>query len=337
MNSVRLSICIATLNRAAFLGETLDTILSQATDEVEVVIVDGASTDNTSEVVQSAQARYGRVRYLRLEKKGGVDQDYCRAAEMAVGEYLWLFTDDDLLKPGAVAAVLQATKSAYSLIIVNAEVRGKDLAVCLQAQRVPIDKDRAYSPNTPERDHLLADTGTYLSFIGAVVIQRAIWQQREKPKYFGTEFIHVGVIFQRPLPGDTLMMAQPWIVIRYGNAQWVSRSFRIAMFNWPNLIWSFPDFADWAKRKVVAPQPWCSYQQLVYDRALGRLCLRDYETALAPLIKSPLRRFLTGAIARTPVGLLNALSRFYARWVLRKNPSIGLYDLEAWHQSNTTP
>jgi abequosyltransferase len=47
-----LSICIATLNRARFLKETLARILGQASDEVEVVIVDGASSDGTEEVVR---------------------------------------------------------------------------------------------------------------------------------------------------------------------------------------------------------------------------------------------------------------------------------------------
>ena len=46
-----LSICIATLNRGNFIGETLDSILSQITPEIEIVIIDGASTDNTEEVI----------------------------------------------------------------------------------------------------------------------------------------------------------------------------------------------------------------------------------------------------------------------------------------------
>jgi len=329
MSKIRLSICIATLNRAAFLGDTLESILTQATDEVEVIIVDGASTDNTAEVVAASLARHGRIRYVRLDQKGGVDADYCRAAALAEGEYIWLFTDDDLLKPGAVAAVLQATREDYSLIIVNAEVRGKDLEVCLQARRVPAAADQAYQPSSPERDQMLADAGEYLSFIGAVVIRNDLWRAREKEKYFGTEFIHVGVIFQAPLPGRTLLMAHPWIVIRFGNAQWVSRGFRIAMFNWPKLIWSFGDFANWAKRKVVAPEPWRSYRHLLYERALGRFAAREYETMLASLMDSPLRRLVTRLIAWLPVRAVNAAACWYARWVLRKVPSIGLYDLEA--------
>ena len=72
MSAPRLSICIATLNRGAFIGETLESIVSQAANEVEIVVVDGASTDNTEDIVRSYAARFPRLRYLRLENKGGV-------------------------------------------------------------------------------------------------------------------------------------------------------------------------------------------------------------------------------------------------------------------------
>ena len=77
---------------------------------------------------------------------------------------------------------------------------------------------------------------SFMSFIGCVVINRDLWLQREKKRYFGTEFIHVGVIFQAPLPGPALVIAEPYITIRFGNAQWTSRALEIWMFKWPNLI-----------------------------------------------------------------------------------------------------
>ena len=338
MNQIQLSICIATLNRAPFLRETLDSILNQISgDNIEIIIVDGASTDNTSDVVSDASARFARLHYERLQKKGGIDHDYSKAVELATGKYVWLFTDDDLLKPGAVEAVLDATKKDYSLIVVNAEVRTKNLALCLQPLRVEFAEDRVYGANTPDRDQLLADTGVYLSFIGAVVIKREIWLQREKEKYFGTEFIHMGVIFQTPLPGDTLMMAYPWIVIRYGNAQWVSRSFKICMLNWPDLIWGFPDFADWVKKKIAPREPWLSYSQLLFLRAQGRFSIKEYNSILAGKISSFPRRILTQLIAAAPIRPLNFFARYYARWILRKVPSIGLYELETWHNDTLLP
>jgi glycosyltransferase involved in cell wall biosynthesis len=327
---IRLSICIATLNRAEFIGETLESIVRQITPEVEIVVVDGASTDNTGEVVKGFSARCPSLRYVRLDQKGGVDQDYCQAVELSSGEYCWLFTDDDLLKPGAIAAVLAATQGNYSLIVVNAEVRTTDLTVCLQARRSRLVKDQVYAPSAPERHRLLADTGDYLSFIGGVVMKRAVWNQRERAKYFGTVFIHMGVIFQSPLPGEALVLAQPWIIIRYGNAQWVGRSFEIWMFKWPNLVWSFPDYADWAKQRVVAREPWRSLPRLLLCRAMGRYSSKEYHAWLEPRLSSPWSKTVLRAIAVAPIAPLNGLARFCLRWIFRKVPGITFWDLKAW-------
>ena len=105
MKAPLLSICIATYNRAAYIGVTLDSIISQLTDDVELLVVDGASTDSTEEVLHTYIKKSNRIRYIRLAAKGGVDQDYDKSIEFARGEWCWLFTDDDLLKPGAIAAV----------------------------------------------------------------------------------------------------------------------------------------------------------------------------------------------------------------------------------------
>ena len=81
--TLRLSICIATLNRASFLKETLDSILDQASDEVEVVIVDGASSDGTEEFVHGLQMRFPRIRYVRRGKAMGVGRDFDAAVQHA--------------------------------------------------------------------------------------------------------------------------------------------------------------------------------------------------------------------------------------------------------------
>src|ERR1700674_2032053 len=65
MREIKLSVCIATLNRGAFLGATLESIICQATDEVEIVVLDGASTDNTGDVIRQYQECFPRLRYFR--------------------------------------------------------------------------------------------------------------------------------------------------------------------------------------------------------------------------------------------------------------------------------
>src|SRR5579864_1907452 len=154
-SDIQLSICIPTLNRGSFIGATLESIGSQITDEVEIVIVDGGSTDSTIDVVASFQKRIPSLRYIRPTKMSsgdnavapsgaGFDRDCRLAVEQAKGRYCWLFTDDDLFKSGAIARVLAATRHGYDLIVVNAEVRSADLSQILEPSRIRLADDRIY-------------------------------------------------------------------------------------------------------------------------------------------------------------------------------------------------
>ncbi|RYD61491.1 MAG: glycosyltransferase, partial [Sphingomonadales bacterium] len=101
-----LSICIATFNRAAFIGETLQALVEQLRPGVEIVIVDGASPDDTAAAVRPFLEVAPAIRYCRESENSGVDGDYDKAVGYARGEHVWLFPDDDLPAPGAIDRVL---------------------------------------------------------------------------------------------------------------------------------------------------------------------------------------------------------------------------------------
>lgn len=306
-----LSICIATYNRSGYIGETLDSILPQLTSAVEIVVADGASTDATAEVVRQYEKRDSRVRYIRLPVKGGVDHDYDKAVEFASGEYCWLFTDDDILRPGGIAAVVRALEKGFDLVVVNAEVKSRNLDSLLQSRRAPFLKDRTYSQ--VEREEFFSDLLGYLSFIGAVVIKRSVWMSRERARYFGTEFIHVGVIFQSQLSTPVFFMAEPYVTIRFDNAQWEPRRFQIWMFKWPELIWSFPDFSESAKNKVTPREPWRDFRNLVVNRAAGGYDLHIYRKYFGQTRVGLMWKFGAILIACFPTGIVRAIRQIY-RW-----------------------
>ncbi|MBE0603333.1 MAG: glycosyltransferase family 2 protein [Deltaproteobacteria bacterium] len=116
--SVLLSFCITTRNRESYIGATLENLVSQATDEVEIVVLDAASTDGTRETVEGFARRFPRLRYFRQETNEGVDRDYDRTVELAEAEYCWMMSDDDALAPGAVAEVLGHCREGFDLIVV---------------------------------------------------------------------------------------------------------------------------------------------------------------------------------------------------------------------------
>jgi glycosyltransferase involved in cell wall biosynthesis len=311
MNKPLLSICIATYNRAAYIGETLESIIPQLDDDVEILVVDGASTDNTEDVLRQYAGKESRIRYIRLSAKGGIDQDYDKSVQLARGKYCWLFTDDDVLRPGAVNAVKSAINEGYDLVIVNAEVRNREISVVLQSRRIVMHDNKIYAPNAMEC--LFVDALHYLSFIGAVVIRRSIWLSRERGLYFGTEFVHVGVIFQKPLPGPALIIAEPYIIIRFGNAQWAPRSFDIWMFRWPKLVWSFNHIPTKAKLSVCSREPWLNLRTLIVQRSYGGYKIQSYRQYFSTMRVNVLWKFFAWLIACFPRKIIIRFHYFYSR------------------------
>jgi len=305
----RLSICIATLNRARFLEKTLKTITDQVCEGVEIVIVDGASTDDTAEVVAGFRERTPNIRYIRRDKAMGVDRDFDAAVEHASGEYCWLLCDDDILKPGAIARVLDGIREEHSLLVVNAEVWNSDFSRPLEERRMRTGVDRVYLP--VEIEALFADTAGYLTFIGGAVIRRDVWMARERERYFGSEFIHVGVIFQAPLPGTALVISNPLISIRYGMAQWTNRSFDIWMFRWPELVWSLPAVSDDAKRRATPREPWNIVKTLLTFRAMGAYSPSIYRNKVRIRIPEQGRRLVPYLVSMLPGRLLNLAGLAY--------------------------
>lgn len=98
----KVSVCVPTFNRAAFLRESLPTLLQQDTDDYEVLVVDNHSTDDTAEVVRSFNDR--RIRYVRNERNLGSRGNWNRCIDLAAGEYVAICHDDDLYAPAFVGA-----------------------------------------------------------------------------------------------------------------------------------------------------------------------------------------------------------------------------------------
>lgn len=336
----RLSVCIATLNRAEFIGETLESIGVQLREGIEIVVVDGASKDDTEKVVRDMQARFPAIRYVRLERNNGVDRDFNTAVELAAGEYCWLMSDDDLAKPGAIDAIMRAIDQGCSLAILNTELVSFDLATMIDPDRLRFGSDRTYRAD--EFDRLFEETSAFLTYIGAVVIKRELWLARNREAYFGSYFIHVGVIFQAPLPGPAIAFAKPLISVRFGNTQWRPREFQIRMVCWTELIQSLTKVTPQVRDRCYPREPWTSIKSLFFYRAKGTYSLTEYQRWVRPRVSAPWDIVKAWAIAVFPGVLANLIglaycsrsyrdadihfldmkaSRFYLPYLLKRRPS----------------
>ncbi|MBP2676061.1 MAG: glycosyl transferase [Deltaproteobacteria bacterium] len=309
----RLSICITTRNRAELLRQTLASILPQATEQVEIVVVDGASTDHTGDVAREGRRECPRLRYVRKERNSGVDRDYNASVEAALGEYCWFMSDDDLLKPGAVRTVLEETSGGCSLLVLNAEDWNHDFSERIKEKRLPFGRNRFYAPS--ERERFFIDTAHHLSFIPALVIRRDLWMSRERERYFGSWFAHVGVVFQRPLPGDAILVAEPLIRIRNENISWGSRIFEIWAIRWPALIWSLDGLGDSAKGTVCPEAPSKNWRTLLAYRAMGAYSRKEFREFILPGNPGAWYRMLSALISVVPPPFINAASSAWRKLV----------------------
>ncbi|MBM3553840.1 MAG: glycosyltransferase family 2 protein, partial [Alphaproteobacteria bacterium] len=113
-----ISICIPVYNFANFLPETLDAILFQeCADLIEIIILDGGSTDNTSEIAERYKNKNCMIKYIALPQKGGIDRDIVHAVSYATADYVWLFSGDDWMLPGALQKALRQISSGYDLYL----------------------------------------------------------------------------------------------------------------------------------------------------------------------------------------------------------------------------
>jgi rhamnopyranosyl-N-acetylglucosaminyl-diphospho-decaprenol beta-1,3/1,4-galactofuranosyltransferase len=108
---VRVVAVVVTYNRKVLLGRCLEALERQSRPPERVLVVDNASTDNTSELVESLSARLRLdLRYVRLDRNGGGAEGFHHGIRIALAEeesdWLWLMDDDCIPAPDALATLL---------------------------------------------------------------------------------------------------------------------------------------------------------------------------------------------------------------------------------------
>jgi abequosyltransferase len=176
-----LSVCVPTYNRASFLRECLESVLESAAGhpEVEILVVDNASTDDTPALIAHFQQHYPQVRYHRHAANIGGENNFYAAAQLASGEYVWLLGDDDKLLPHAIPVALRYLEQGYDFLISNFSVWTIDFSAIKLKNMMPLRYDTLFhDPN-----HLMASLGVQLAYISATIIKKALFLAPPRAEY----------------------------------------------------------------------------------------------------------------------------------------------------------
>ena len=314
--SIKLSICIPTYNRAAFLAETLDNVLAQVTDEVEVIVSDNASPDDTGDVVRTRQARFPRLTYFRQPENLGPDRNYLQSVALAQGEWCWLLGDDDLLEEGAIPYLLEHYLHGprpldFLLLLVTAYDARMHTVIERSADVLGVTED-IYTRDVPAFFTRFFQE----SYLSIFVVRRAKWNAVDHEKYVGTGLTYLGITYEY-LEADSpvMLVAKPLVKYRSMNVSWSANTLEIVLRHQRYVLDTLP-----ARYDAVKPAAYAVYEKrtpvtlkmLCFLRSEGSYDRHRYRDLVAGYFQArPLHRLAARLIASAPAGLMRAVRLLY--------------------------
>ena len=118
MENPLISIIIPAYNIEEYLTRTVDSILSQSYQNLEIILVNDGSTDGTAAVINDYATRDSRIKAIHKEN-GGVTSARLRGVVEATGEYIGFVDGDDDIAP-----------DMYAKLMENAMAYGADISHC---------------------------------------------------------------------------------------------------------------------------------------------------------------------------------------------------------------
>jgi len=99
------SVIIPTKNRADYVSSAIQSVLHQTFGDFEIIVVDGASIDNTREVISKFDDE--RIRYIREKKDRGASASRNTGIRLSTGKFIAFLDDDDLWMPSKLEKQLE--------------------------------------------------------------------------------------------------------------------------------------------------------------------------------------------------------------------------------------
>ncbi|MDI6603793.1 MAG: glycosyltransferase family 2 protein [Thermoanaerobacteraceae bacterium] len=116
----KVTVAIPTYNRAHYLKEAIESVLAQTYKDYELLIIDNASTDNTEDVVKIFNDK--RIKYIKNETNIGMVNNWNKCLDLAQGEYVIIFHDDDLMKPKLLEEEVKILDNNDDVVVVATNV-----------------------------------------------------------------------------------------------------------------------------------------------------------------------------------------------------------------------
>lgn len=116
----KVSVIVPTFNRATYVCLAIESILHQSFTDFEIIVTDDASTDDTR--LRIGQFTDTRVKYVLNPVNLGLSRNYSRAMELATGEYIQFFSDDDIMNSTCLEENVKALDTHPTAGLVHSDI-----------------------------------------------------------------------------------------------------------------------------------------------------------------------------------------------------------------------
>ncbi|MBI5890592.1 MAG: glycosyltransferase family 2 protein [Nitrosomonadales bacterium] len=320
-----LSIVIPTYNRAdklLRLLKNIDVELSNSNLIVQALVSDNASSDDTQEKVTNFKSSRFNLHYYRQEKNIGFDGNVRFLYEAAKTDYVWFFSDDDILLPGAIAMALEGIKATVPDVLLFSFIQP------------PGSKTRTF--NEPNRFAVFTEPKKIIQFVAqypkvSIYVCRKIElseaQKRELEPFYENGFYWIDLCYS-----IIAASSQPKICVISEPLASCDEGFnnirfdasvcleRYSIFYHPFVRAHLPNMADVSRR-----QSYYDVIQLMFAVKMGAINsenpelfekeIRSLQIRVVPLLKNPRSLFQYLLLSLNLVPLFKAYKRIWAFWL----------------------
>jgi glycosyltransferase involved in cell wall biosynthesis len=105
---ILVSVVMANFNGGEHLADSIESVRAQTLRDIEIIVSDDASTDNSVDIVREMMAKDTRIHLLRAAKNAGPGAARNTAIDVAAGEWIAIIDSDDLVSPMRLETLIEA-------------------------------------------------------------------------------------------------------------------------------------------------------------------------------------------------------------------------------------
>lgn len=240
MNS-KVSIVVPIYNTEKYLKKCLDSIINQTYGNLEIILVDDGSTDNSGKIIDDYAKKDSRIKAIH-QKNAGQSTARNNGIKKATGKYISFIDGDDEIKPTFITDLLSAFSTSTAISVCGIHYKRLKLKT---AKDVYINSLRPRRQNESEKAYilyLLAIDGRMYSSVNKMYRTDIVKQlQFDKSLNFAedTKFV---LDYLKKSNGEISFVNKPLYIYNFGTE---TSTMRTVSTNWSNWQTSFNNLKKW--------------------------------------------------------------------------------------------